>query len=203
MPSKPPEAAERLTAQERRLRLLLAHLSGPAVRARVDGDDLLQETWLRALESAERWPPHEPGDAALGRWLAHVARHVVIDAARALRALKRDGREERLERSDWTRAGARGAQLLARSGGPPTRLSALEGERALLAAFERLAPEHRRVLGLRQFEGLSAREAARRMGRSEAALHSLYRRALAAWEEGLAGKPALGGESAGRPRLAP
>jgi DNA-directed RNA polymerase specialized sigma24 family protein len=53
----------------------------------------------------------------------------------------------------------------------------------LVAAYERLAPDHRRVLGLRRFEGLDAREAGRRMGRSEAAVHSLYRRALLAWEE--------------------
>jgi len=40
------------------------------------------------------------------------------------------------------------------------------------------------VIGLRQFEGLSAAAAGRRMGRSEAAVHSLYRRALLAWEAG-------------------
>jgi DNA-directed RNA polymerase specialized sigma24 family protein len=51
----------------------------------------------------------------------------------------------------------------------------------VLAAYGRLSPDHRRVLGLRQFEGLDARAAARRMGRSESALHSLYRRALGAW----------------------
>ena len=50
-------------------------------------------------------------------------------------------------------------------------------------AFLRLLPEHRRVLGLRQFEGLDARSTAQRMGRSETAVHSLYRRALAAWAE--------------------
>ena len=48
-----------------------------------------------------------------------------------------------------------------------------------------LSAEHRRVLGLRQFEGLSAEQAARRMGRSATAVHSLYRRALLAWEQAL------------------
>ncbi len=54
---------------------------------------------------------------------------------------------------------------------------------AWLAAFGTLTPEHRRVLGLRRFEGLSAAETAARMGRSETAVHSLFRRALVAWEE--------------------
>ena len=52
-------------------------------------------------------------------------------------------------------------------------------------AFESLSPAHRRVLGLRQFEGLSAREAAARTGSTEKAVHSLYRRALEAWERAL------------------
>jgi DNA-directed RNA polymerase specialized sigma24 family protein len=38
------------------------------------------------------------------------------------------------------------------------------------------------VIGLRQLEGLTAAEAGLRLGRSEVAVHSLYRRALEAWE---------------------
>ncbi|HVS19983.1 MAG TPA: sigma factor-like helix-turn-helix DNA-binding protein, partial [Planctomycetota bacterium] len=125
-------------------------------------------------------PPQEPGEAALRRYLAHLARHVVIDVARALRSAKRDGaREERLERSSWSRAGALEPALEA--AGPATRAAGSDELARVLAAYGRLAPDHRRVLGLRQFEGLDARAAARRMGRSESALHSLYRRALAAW----------------------
>jgi DNA-directed RNA polymerase specialized sigma24 family protein len=52
----------------------------------------------------------------------------------------------------------------------------------LEASFAELSGEHRRVLGLRQFAGLSARETGARMGRSESAIHSLYRRALEAWQ---------------------
>jgi DNA-directed RNA polymerase specialized sigma24 family protein len=103
---------------------------------------------------------------------------VVVDVARALRAKKRDGDEHSLDRSDWSRAGAAGV----RSPGPATAAAAAEESRALARRFLALAPEHRRVIGLRQFEGLSARETAARMGRTETAVHSLYRRALAAWE---------------------
>ena len=46
-------------------------------------------------------------------------------------------------------------------------------------------PDHRRVIGLRQFEGLSAAEVGQRLGRSESAVHSLYRRGLEAWEQEL------------------
>jgi len=184
---------ERLAAQERRLRLLVAYLAGRAVRARVELDDLVQEVFLRALASARGLPPVEPGEGALWRLLATLARQAVIDAARALRAARRDGREESLARSDWSRAGGAPA---ARAPGPHTAAAERETSRAMAHAFLALAPEHQRVLALRQFEGLSAEETGRRMGRSAVAVHSLYRRALEAWQENLARKRISRDESA-------
>jgi len=155
------------------------------VRARVELDDLVQEVFLRAVTGARSLPAPEPGDAALWRYLGRLARNSVVDAARSIRARKRDGNTLPLNHSDWSRAGPSASQILAETAGPATRLIAGETSRRLLERFQTLAPEHRRVIGLRQFEGLSARESAARMGRSETAVHSLYRRALAAWESGL------------------
>lgn len=177
------EAGERLARQERRLRLLLVHLTGPAVRARIEIDDLVQEVYLRALTAASL-PPLDPGDETdreLWRFLTRLARNSVIDAARAIRAQKRAGRTARLDHGEWSLAGLRASQILAKTWGPATRVSAGEQEARLEERFRALTAEHQRVIGLRQVEGLSAREAARRMGRSEAAIHSLYRRALDAW----------------------
>lgn len=190
-PAAADDAGARLGAHERRLRLLLGHLAGRAVRARFDVDDLLQEVWVRALARPELVPPtraDDPEDAALGRWLTRLARNAVVDAARAIRAAKRDGTEVALVRSDGSRSGPRASALAARTAGPPTRLGSEEELQRIQSAFEGLSPEHRRVIGLRQFEGLSARDTATRMGRSETAVHSLYRRALAAWEEALGGR---------------
>jgi RNA polymerase sigma factor (sigma-70 family) len=122
------------------------------------------------------------GEPALRRYLAEVARHVVIDVARALRAAKRDGRSVRLERSGWSRFGLAESQIAQAEPGPGTRAGDAEELARLMAAYERLEPDHRRVIGLRRFAGLHAREAGRRLGRSETAVHSLYRRALLAWE---------------------
>jgi RNA polymerase sigma-70 factor, ECF subfamily len=177
------DLGRRLGAQGRRLRLLIAHLAGGAVRRRVEAEDLVQEVFLRALAGSAEPPAHEPGEAALARWLNAIARHVVIDAARAARAAKRDGRVEPLVRADWSQVGVAESRVPAAGPGPATRVACADEEAQLLAAYRSLAPDHRRVLGLRQFEGLSAAQTAERMGRGESAMHSLYRRALQAWEQ--------------------
>jgi RNA polymerase sigma factor (sigma-70 family) len=195
---------ERLAAQGERLRMLLMHLASRAVRSRFELEDLLQEIYLRAVTAPSGLPPAVPGDGELWRFLVVLARHTVIDAARSIRAGKRAGTPLSL---DATRSGRRpsahegrlASAILAKSAGPSTRAAAAESARALAAAFDALPAEHRRVIGLRRFEALPARAAAERMGRSETAVHSLYRRALETWEENLRRAGVLGGESdAGR-----
>lgn len=173
------ELGRRIAACEPRLRLLLAHLAGPRLRAHVEIDDLAQEAVLRALAS----PRVPEDDAELWRWLTAIARHAAIDAARALRARRHASNTVRLERADWSRVGLRESVVGSPSPGAATLVAAHEQEQRWRRALEVLSPEHRRVIGLRQIEGLSAAEAAARMHRSEAAVHSLYRRALQAWEE--------------------
>ncbi|MCE9595683.1 MAG: RNA polymerase sigma factor [Planctomycetes bacterium] len=182
MSSVDDEFGARLVVHAGRVRLLAAHLAGAALRRRLELDDLVQEILLRALRDRERAPTAVDGDAALGRWLAQVARYVVIDAARAARTAKRGARVERLSRADWSSVGLAESRVLAATAGPATRVVAAEDHARLERAFASLAAEQRRVIGLRQLEGLSAADTAARMGRSEAAVHSLYRRALLAWQ---------------------
>ena len=179
----PLELGERITAQGRWLRLLLMHLAGPQVRARVDLEDLAQEVYVRAIAHQAQLPPEEPADLPLRRFLARLARSTVVDAVRAIRTRKRSSgtRDFRLSLSDWSNTGMLESLVAGTGAGPATEAAQWDEQRRLLAAFEKLEPEHRRVLGLRQFEGLSAAETATRMGRSTEAVHSLYRRALDAW----------------------
>ncbi len=175
------DAGERLTAQSHWLGLLFLHLAGPRVRARVEIDDLVQEVFLRALSENATLPPEADGEAALRRYLTTVARSCVFDVIRALRSRKRNAPEVPLVRSDWSVAGVSAGAIAGSGPGPMTLAARNEEERSLIAAFAKLSSEHRRVIGLRQLQGLTAEEAARRMGRSAAAVHSLYRRALDAW----------------------
>jgi RNA polymerase sigma factor (sigma-70 family) len=187
MNSSDAEFGERLVVHAGRVRLLVAHLAGAALRRRLEVDDLIQEVFLRAVRDRERAPVASDGDAALGRWLAELARHAVIDAARAVRTAKRGARVERLTRGDWSTVGLAESRVLAATAGPATRVVAAEDQTRLERAFASLSSEHRRVIGLRQFEGLSAADTAVRMGRGEAAVHSLYRRGLQAWQAALEG----------------
>lgn len=199
--SEPADPDSRLAAQAARLRWVALHCASRALLRRLELDDLVQEALLRAWTAREHWPPWEPGEAGLARWLAVVVRRSATDAARASRAAKRAGRETRLELADFSSSGARARELAAASAGPATRASAGETRLELEQAFLRLSGEHRRVLALRQFAGLSAAEAAQRMGRSESALHSLFRRALQAWErEGRSAFPISHDENAAGPR---
>ncbi len=177
------DPASRLGALQARLPLLCRHLAGRALLRRVEVDDLVQETLLRALAREADLPDPARGDAELWRYVTTIARHTVIDAARAARRVPQaGGRAAFTRRGEESTAGSGASGVLARTAGAATRAAMTEDAARLRAAFERLSAEHRRVLGLRQFEGLSARETAARMGRGETAVHSLYRRALEAWD---------------------
>ena len=177
------DLGERLVAQGRWLRLLLMHMAGRRLRDTVELEDLAQEVYVRAVAHQHLVPPEEPKDLPLRRLLARLARTTVVDAVRGVRALKRGGgvRPMRLARSDWSHSGLLESLVAGVQPGPATEAAQWDEQAKLLAAFERLPADQRRVLGLRQFEGLAAAEAARRMGRSEDAVNALYRRALDAW----------------------
>jgi len=176
-----PRAWEELVGKHgAKLRLYVGFRLGPALARRVEVDDVVQETLLRAWRDLPR--AALSGDDALGGWLAAIARHVIVDVARAAR---RQGTQALLERSAWSRAGA--LDPADATAGPATRAARGEEHQRLLAAYRSLSPRHRRVIALRQFEQRSARESAPLLGCTELAVHALFRRALDAWGRALDG----------------
>lgn len=161
----------RLRAIEPRLLLFAASRMGTALARRAEPADVVQETYLRLI--AGELPAYEPGDLQLLRLARTICRHVLVDLARMLRAAKRDGASGSPSAFPTRVDGALGPRTLAQI---------RETERDWIQAFRMLSPEHRRVLRLREFEGLSARDTAAQMGCSETAVHSLFRRALGAWD---------------------
>lgn len=173
-----------------RLRLYADYRLGVALRRRVDVDDVLQEAFLRA--SQDLAGRRLEGVSDVYRYLSRLLRNVIVDAARAARAARRDGREEPLHWADWSTSGVDRAHASPRSG-PFTRAARTEKQRLLEEALDNISPRHRRVIALRQFEQRPASEVLGLMDcETEGAVHALYRRALDAWG---AAFTALGGES--------
>ena len=109
-------------------------------------EEIVQEVFLRAWRHAGRY---DPSRAAVRTWLYQIARHAIIDARR--RASVRPSLP--LHAPSDADAG---------EGGPTIEQAMLGWQ--VVAALERLSPEHRQVIRLAHFQGLSMREIAERTG---------------------------------------
>jgi RNA polymerase sigma-70 factor (ECF subfamily) len=133
---------------------------GPALRAVLEVEDVLGETFACALESIERFQWRD--EETFYRWLGSIAEHVIRNASR-----KQGWSQLALDR-DVAAAGASPSADLRRG----ERFDRLE------AALNRLSPDHRRALVLARLEGLTIEEISRRMDRSRDAVKKLLARAL-------------------------
>ena len=178
------EAFDRLARDsEGPLRSLIDIQLGEGLRSRVEVDDLLQETFLRAFQSMRQFEGETP--AAFRTWLSGIARNAVIDRARRLTAKKADYRREvSLAAEPASSFGGDGSPDPASPSPSPSRLLRRE-ERLdrLLGAVQTLSPDHRQVILLTLIDRLPSPEVARRMARSEKAVSMLLRRAMQALRE--------------------
>ncbi len=139
--------------------------------ANTDGDrqlawDLTQDTFVKALHRLDQFEWRGPG--SLRGWLATVARHVFLDHVRAAPQRRHGGNDVPDQRDPDE------------SIDPDARVERdLDATRELTGrVLDRLKPEHRHVLRRLVGEGAKAGEVAGELGRSEAAVHQLRRRAL-------------------------
>ncbi len=141
-----------------RQRAFLQRLARQLVRGEAAAEDLVQETFLRALER----PPASA--AALRNWLARVARHLAINRGRG---------EQR----------ARARELFAaRPEALPVQdeaLDSLELQERLIAAVKTLAEPYRTTLWLRFHEGLAPGAIAERQATTKKTIESRLTRGLA------------------------
>jgi RNA polymerase sigma-70 factor (ECF subfamily) len=144
-----------------------------------DADDLVQETFVRAMER----PPART-DEPIGPWLLRVAVNLGRDALRR--------RKRRRYVGTWLPAAVEMEEIapleIEGEGGTEGRYDLLESVSfAFLLALEVLTPNQRAVLVLRDVLERSVRETADMLGLSEAnvkVLHHRARKALAPYEEG-------------------
>jgi RNA polymerase sigma-70 factor (ECF subfamily) len=114
-----------------------------ALNERGAAEEIVQEVFLRAWRHAESYDPER---ASVRTWLYQIARHAIIDARR--RAAVRPGLalHEPVGEEE--------------SHGPSIEQAMLGWQVA--AALERLTPEHRQMVRLAHFQGLTMREIAER-----------------------------------------
>lgn len=112
-------------------------------RSQDDALDLTQDTFLRAYQNIGRWRP----EALFRTWLFRIARNIAFDR------LRRDKRVEFIELED-------DAELPDTAAEPDAVLETAQRYRLLESALERLPPDHREILLLREIEEMSYDEIA-------------------------------------------
>lgn len=144
-----------------RLRALVYSRLGPVLRERLEVEDVVQETFLKAFRSVERF--HWQGEDSFLRWLGGIAENLLLYLAREHRKSRKlplDG--------DVPAGGTSPSQMMRRD----------ERFERLQAALDGLSPEHREVIILARLQGLPIRDIAKRLDRSPNATAQLLWRAL-------------------------
>lgn len=128
-----------------------------------DAEDLTQETFLAAFQSAHRFR----GDSRLRTWLFRIAAHKIADHWRSRRR-----RPSEVPLESWH-------PITSEEVSPPAFLEETEVRERVRGALLRLPPHYRTALVLRYVEEMPVAEMARVMGRSPKSVESILLRAKA------------------------
>jgi RNA polymerase sigma-70 factor (ECF subfamily) len=161
------------------LTLLVRLQIGQRLRAKLDVEDLVQETFLEAHRNIDRFRGATPREF-LG-WLRQIVAAVLANQVRHYYGTqRRDVRLERALADDLDRSSADlDGGLIAPQSSPSQQAARREQAVSLADALGALPEDYREVIILRQLEDLPFPEVARRMGRSVDSVKNLWVRALA------------------------
>ena len=144
-----------------RVRLMM----GGAARREADSADFTQRTLAAAVKHQHKAPLDD--ERALLRWLTAIARNQIRDSARR----RREESLASLSRELRANPAAEGPTPSHAAGDAEERL-------ALVEALEEMPEDERRVIELRDLEGLAFAEVGEALGRSSEAARKLHQRAL-------------------------
>jgi len=167
-------AADRLFARAADRLLLFVRLRlGPALRARLDEHDVLQEVFVHAHRDFARFDAGSASDPerAFVHWLCALAENRLRDLAEFHRRQRRDPTREQRDVTAVLR------ELHRQGHGPATSLVRREERDRLATGVGELEGDDREVLLLRFFEGLTVDAIADRTGRSPSAVRRSLGRA--------------------------
>ena len=151
--------------------------AGGVIRAKETSHDIVQSVCREVLQDLDQFEYR--GEAAFRHWLYTTTRRKLVDKHRFYNRDRRDVARER----DIQAGGDSSTDALAAVYGslcPPSRAAAAREELAHVeAAFDELPDDYREVITMSRIVGLSHREIAARLGRSEQATRQLLARAVA------------------------
>ena len=133
---------------------------GDRLKAKVEPDDVVQETLSVAFESIEKFTWR--GEESFYRWLGSIAEHLIWSSS---------------QKKAWGEIGLT-RDVGARNTSPSKHIRREERFDRLEKALGDLSGDHRRVVILARIEGLKVKEIAARMNRSPDAVKKLLARAL-------------------------
>jgi RNA polymerase sigma-70 factor (ECF subfamily) len=152
------------------LRRVAAGLLGDRLPNKTDASDVVQQGLLAAYQRRAQFRGRSAGEWQ--GWLVAIVRNEALNLLRYWRQDRRDVRQEQA-----LPAGSAAGPALDVSS--PSRQTARREQAArLLAALDRLPPDHRQVITLRNLEDLAYADVATRMGRTEQAVRQLWVRAV-------------------------
>jgi RNA polymerase sigma-70 factor (ECF subfamily) len=158
-----------LRLQVRRLQL------DPRLRRRFDSSDLVQETLTRAVSCADQLRGQTDAEAFC--WLQRVLRTVAINTVEREEAQARDFRREFPVDEVLTDSSVRVTSFLASpTPAPDEQAARCELLLRLADGIERLPPEQRDVVNLRDVHGYRVEEIAEFLGKTEKAVAGLLLR---------------------------
>jgi RNA polymerase sigma-70 factor, ECF subfamily len=131
------------------------------VRDSHESEDITQNVFAKLMKAIQKY---EPGDVPFAAWILRVARNAAVDHLRARRQIPFG--EVRTDDDGHEQIG-------------------FERSQCLRDALCQLPEEQREVLVLRHIVGLSPREIAERLGRTEASVHGLHHRGRGALQRAL------------------
>jgi RNA polymerase sigma-70 factor, ECF subfamily len=131
-------------------------------RVREDAEDIVQQTFQKAFVYLHKFE----GKSSFGTWLTRIAINEALMLLRRGRTL----REVSINDSSNDEGTVPHLEIADASPDPETRYLQQEGRQILSTAIEQLRPGMRTVLELKELRELSARETARHMGLSVAAV---------------------------------
>ena len=156
-----------------------------AMKARLDPDDIVQETYMDVARQIGELEDHGPGSFV--NWVHAILSQRLADALRAAHCQARD-----INREVPAAMGSGSSsymnlldQVYADPGTPSRVVRRDEAFSALLGSLSELSEAHRQVIQLRFLEGLSVADVAAHLGKSEAAVVALTKRALEALRQSM------------------